>query len=195
MLADLNIPEPPLKSISEMGDDESIPAADSYNGTGTKSRASSKRKPKTISKPDDDVVKTKRAPRKRKTVDSANSDATGTSAAPGADETPTVSRRGSGTRKRGATRGRGTTRGGKRGRSASRASSTITSTTIANDHDHEDFDDDWGRSIDEAITKEMLEGSTSLNSTSTDKENNVPARQASRPRPRKKQKVSAEAEQ
>jgi hypothetical protein len=65
---------------------------------------------------------------------------------------------------------------------------------LANDHDQEDFDDDWGRSIDQAIANEMLEGSTSLNGTGTDKENSVPAEPASRPRPRKKQKVSAEAE-
>lgn len=192
MLADLNEPEPPLKSISEMGDVESALAAESnQDGARPKPKAPAKRKSKST-KEDDDSVKTRRAPRKKKTADSAMSDA-GTSAATGADnETPPVSRRGS-TRKRGAARGRTTTRG-KRGRSTSRASSTITSTTLANDHDQEDFDDDWGRSIDQAIANEMLEGSTSLNGTGTDKENSVPAEPASRPRPRKKQKVSAEAE-
>jgi hypothetical protein len=195
MLADLNEPEPPLKSISEMGDAEATPAEADQDGARSKRKAPAKRKSKAAN--DEEPVKAKRAPRKRKTIDSAvDSEATGTSAAVGEDnETPPVSRRGS-TRKRGGARGRGTTRGSKRGRSTSRASSTITSTTLANDHDQEDFDDDWGRSIDQAIANEMLEGSTaSLNNGGTDKENNVPAKPASRPRPRKKQKVSTEAEE
>ncbi|GHJ87920.1 hypothetical protein NliqN6_4322 [Naganishia liquefaciens] len=184
MLADLNEPEPPLKSITELDGLESEAALNDETSESTRAKQGSKRKGIT-SNNEDGSVPAKRAPRKRKTVDSMNSDAT--SAVTAADDsTPNVSRRGSAVRRRG--RGRG--RGSQRGRSASRASSVVTTTTMANDHDQDDFDDDWGRSIDEAITKEMLEAPTGT--TGTDKENSLPAGKVSRPRPRKRQKVVAE---
>jgi hypothetical protein len=194
MLAELNEPEPPLKSITEMNDGEAAAGVEGEGGEGTNAKSGAKRKGKAKIIDAGAAAPAKRAPRKRKTMDSVTSDATGTSAAVGGgdDSTPSVSRRGSATRKRGATRGRGTARGSKRGRSASRASSTVTTTTMANDPDQEDFDDDWGRSIDEAITKEMLEAPAGT--TGTDKENSLPAPKVSRPRPRKKQKVAEEAE-
>lgn len=195
MLADLNEPEPPLKSITDTNVGDAVADMNDENVDGTAAKQGTKCKGKANNK-EDGPAPSKRTPRKRKTLDSVNSDATGTSAVAEPDNsTPSVSRRDSATRKRGAARGRGSARGSKRGRSASRASSTVTTTTMANDHDQEDFDDEWGRSIDAAITKEMLETPAGTNFTGTEKENSLPTAKASRPRPRKKQKVTAEAEQ
>lgn len=188
MLADLNEPELPLKSITELNGGEPE-AMNDETSEGARAKQGMKRKGKTHNE-DNGLVPAKRVPRKRKTMDSVNSEAT--SAVTAADDsTPSVSRRGSAVRKRGTGRGRGS----KRGRSASRASSIVTTTTMANDHDHDDFDDDWGRSIDEAITKEMLETPAGTTGTGTDKENTLPAPKIPRPRPRKKQKVVAEEEE
>lgn len=185
MLADLNEPEPPLKSIAELNGGEAEAMNDGAS-EGARAKQGTKRKGKANNE-DDRPAPAKRAPRKRKTVDSVNSE--GTSAVTAADDsTPIVSRQSSAVRKRGTGRGRGS----KRGRSGSRASSIVTTTTMANDHDLDDFDDDWGRSIDEAITKEMLEIPAGTTGTGTDKENSLPAAKIPRPRPRKKQKLVAE---
>ncbi|KAJ9121531.1 hypothetical protein QFC22_002149 [Naganishia vaughanmartiniae] len=193
MLADLDAePDLPLKTISEA---EDVADAAHTGKLPARRKPAPKRKAKATTGDDAADIR-KRQPKKRKTVDSAAaSDATGTSAAAGNDNdstgTPTDVSRGA-ARKRGKPRARGVARGGRggtRGASVSRSSSAITTATM-NDNAEEDFDDDWGRSIDEAIAKEMLDDSPSMPGTGTDKENSIPTRPpVTRPQPRRKQKL------
>lgn len=203
MLADLDAePDLPLKTISEI--DDAGHAADA--GTIPAQR---KARPKRKAKPtkdDDSGDIPRRQPKKRKTIDSVASDVTGTSvAAVNDDDTtglPTEATGGATAKKRGKPRTRGTARGGraagrgsKRGASVSRSSSAITTATTINDNADEDFDDEWGRSIDEAVAKDMLGQSPSMPGSGTDKENSIPTRPSvTRPQPRKRQKLPATSE-
>ncbi|KAJ9095184.1 hypothetical protein QFC19_007639 [Naganishia cerealis] len=196
MLADLNAePDPPLQTIEEA--EAAAPEAGNGNLQAQR-KAAPKRKAK-AAQGDNAGTSTKRQPKKRKTIDSVASDATGISAATGNANEPSrttgeVPRRAPSGRNRGKARGRGSARGSKRGGSVSRSSSAITTATTMNDNAAEDFDDDWGRSINEAVAKEMLDESSIMPGTGTDKENSIPTKLAARPQPKKKQKLPAPTE-